>query len=781
MLRARLLTLMRGLCLFTAAFCGLGLVRAQADEQSPSGVITVRADAPTRALGEFGATTQTLSQQALNSAGADSAVALARLVPGLSVNMGAATGVPAFTLRAAGLNDITSNVESTVALSQDDVTFAHSVMMRGLLFDLDRVEVAKGPQGERGGRNATGGAINFVSAAPASVFSSAFDWSLDQYGMHDLQGMVSNRLADGVAGRIAGRVKWSDEGYQKSVSRPGDRLGAQDEWAVRGSLALERRNFNALLRVQWDQDHSENFAPAAYDGRSGGFARSQPLPTPYNASAYFTEGDDRLGDWGPGFRPQRRNATRSASAHLNWNLRPGLSLSSISGVGAFDRDERVEVAGVAPEDTRWAVSTHIRTYSEELRLRLITGAVDYLLGGYYSKEALRERTLFGLRQSFFHQALGVNEILLRSRQDNEMAAAFGDVDWRATDRVRFFMGARYTHAKKDWNACPFDSGDGSVAVAWNNVLTPFVLLGNGLPNPGMLAAGQCALYDDLRGRSGFGTFEPFKDKSGFSRLSGRAGLEVALWPDVSVRASVASAAKAGGYNGIATQTFSQAAPYGPESVTAFEVGARKAVSNDSFFDVAVFFNDYRNKQETSFAVTPVGNIPGLTNIPRAKVFGAEASGQWRLSAHLRAQGSLAYTQAQISRYFEIDPIASVYPSIVRFDAKGYTLPNAPKWQGNLSLAYERPIGGAYILRAQTGLEYRSKSYGTADGRNLISDALLVDAQLTIADANQRRALSIWGRNMFDDDYWTSAYRANGVFSRLNGAPAIFGATFSLRN
>ena len=766
---------------FLLAGCiALTSVAAAAQEQPLRGVITVRAGTFAADASNAGIS-QSIAQDALLNAGAEDSASLARLVPGLSVNVGASTGVPNFTMRGAGLNDITSNVESTVSLATDDVAFPYAVMMRGLLFDLERVDVFKGPQGDAGGRSATGGRINFVSAAPTEALSGAFDWSADQRGVQDVQAALSKGLGGGFSGRLAGRAIWSDEGYQKSVSRPQDRLGARDEWAVRGSLAFDRGALQGILRLHWDQDRSENLSPAAYDGRKGGFGQSQPLPTPFDASDFFSDGDNVFGDWGADFRPQRRNTMRGATAHLNWAPNSSLSIESITGFGAFDRDERVEVAGVGPEDTRWRVGTHVRAFSEELRLRLNLKDVDLLLGGHYARDVLRERTLFGLRQSFFNQALGVNEILLRSRQESETAALFGAADWRATDRLRLLASARFTQSKKDWNACPFDSGDGGVAAAWNNVLSPFVIVPNGLPDPGALGAGQCALYNDLSDRVGFGAFQAFEDKSDYARWSGRLGFEAALSSTSTLRGSIATASKMGGYNGITAQTLSQATPYGPESVTAFEVGVRRQLhSGEGHVDVSAFFNAYRNKQETGFAITPVGNIPGLTNIPRAEVFGVEVSGGWRLSPYLSARINAAFTEAKIVRFEQIDPIKSIYQANVRFDSSGIDLPNAPRWQGNAALTYERPIAREYLVRAEAGLSYRSKSFGTADGRNFINDHVLVDARLTLSDAKNRRAASIWGRNIFNDQYWTSAYQSNGVFSRLNGAPATFGVTFSLR-
>ena len=310
--------LMQGFALIVALIA----TAAAAQDSGPRSVITVRGDV-IGAASDGPIATSSFSQAALSNAGAEDLASLGRLVPGLSVSVGAATGVPVFTIRGAGLNDITSNAESTVSLAQDGVAFPYAVMMRGLLFDLDRAEISKGPQGDRGGRSATGGRINLISAAPTSDFAGALDWSADQFGVQDIQASVSNGLGGGFSGRFSGRLIWSEEGYQKSISRPEDRLGARDQWALRGSLAYERGPLKGVLRLHWDEDRSENLAPMAYDGRRGGFDQAQPLPTPYDARDYFTGGGNRYGDWGADFRPQRRKGS-----HLNFGRRGQTSASN---------------------------------------------------------------------------------------------------------------------------------------------------------------------------------------------------------------------------------------------------------------------------------------------------------------------------------------------------------------------------------------------------------------------------------------------------------------------
>lgn len=716
----------------------------------------------------------------LSAPGAERAEDLDRLTPGLTVSAGAARGVPSYTIRGAGLNDISTNAESSVGLYQDDVGLPYAIMSRGLLFDLEGIEIHKGPQGVMSGRSETGGRILFRSATPKSDFDYGAKYGIDNWGVSDAEGFVTGPIA-GARARLSGRLRFSDQGYQKSISRPSDRLGAVNEAAARAIIEWSRDKLTARLSAHWDEDHSENFAPAAYDGRTGGFASAQPRPTPFDARLYFSAGDNRAGDWDPSFIPKRENVSRGGNLRLEWNASDNLKITSISAGEYFDRDERVEISGLPLADTRWRIRNSIRALSQELQMQARFGAVETQSGIYLSHDDLSEKALLGLQDSTFNALLGVNDLLLRSQQSTDQMAAFASVALPLTSKLTASLGGRYTRVSKDWRSCSYDSGDGSAAGAWNNILTPFIITPSGLPNPGLATAGGCVLYNDLPGTATFGTFAPFIAHRTDEGGSWAATLAWKLRTDSQFYLSAAQGFKSGGFNGVVTQTYSQSAPYRPERLRSYELGyATASRDGASRLKLSAFFNDYRQKQETTYAVTPVGNIPALTNIPKSEVYGLDLDGVWRLSPAFELGLTTAYTDSKIRSYAMIDSERSAFPTIVRADAKSLPLPNTPRWQARGSAVYRWQATTNLKATLEGGLSYKSRSFGSADKRNPKSDYVLIDGRLMFATPGERASLSLWARNITNEYYWTSAYIANGVYARLNGAPATFGLTFSFQ-
>ena len=712
----------------------------------------------------------------LSAPGPERAEDLDRLTPGLTVGAGAARGVPSYTIRGAGLNDISTNAESSVGLYRDEFGLPYAIMSRGLLFDLDGVEIHKGPQGVTSGRSETGGRIVFKSAAPRSDFGYGARYGIDNWGVSDVEGFVTGPIA-GARARLSGRLRYSDEGYQKSASRPGDRLGAVNEAAVRGIIDWSRDTLSARLSAHWDEDRSENLAPTAYDGRAGGFAFSQPRPTPFDARLYFSTGDNRVGDWDPEFVPKRENVSRGGSLRVEWNARDDVKVTSISAGEFFDRDERVDISGLPLADTRWRIRNSIRALSQELQVQARVGAVETQSGIYFSHDDVSEKALLGLQDSTFNALLGVNDLLLRSQQSTDQIAAFTSGALALTSNLTASFGGRYTRVSKDWRSCSYDSGDGSAARAWNNILTPFVITPSGLPNPGLAAPGGCVLYNDLPGTAAFGTFAPFVAHRTDEGGSWAASLAWRLSPASQIYVSGKQGFKSGGFNGVVTQTYSQSAPYQPERLRSYELGyATASQDGASRLKLSAFFNDYRHKQETTYAVTPVGNIPALTNIPKSEVYGLDLDTAWQVSPAFQIAVTAAYSESKIRSYNLIDSERSAFPNIVRANAKGFPLPNTPRWQVRGSAAYRWQATTNLKATLESGLSFKSESFGSADKRNPKSDYVLIDGRLSLATPDDRAFFSLWAKNITNDYYWTSAYIANGVYARLNGAPATFGLT-----
>src|SRR6202047_1883590 len=176
--------------------------------------------------------------------------------PSLQVEPAFGSSQPQFRLRGVGFIDYTSNNTSPVGVSLDGVAFALPIQTQGQLFDIERVEVLRGPQGTLYGRNTTGGEINFISNRPTTETHAGF---MLEYGSHNqvnADGFVSGRIAEGLTGRLS--VATGQGGAWQRNRLPGQSLGDKDKVAVRGQLQWAPTDaFNFRLGVHWAEDKSD--------------------------------------------------------------------------------------------------------------------------------------------------------------------------------------------------------------------------------------------------------------------------------------------------------------------------------------------------------------------------------------------------------------------------------------------------------------------------------------------------------------------------------------------
>ncbi len=220
----------------------------------------VTAQKRSQSANDVGITINAFTGDQIRDFGIATAEDLATLTPGLTINETAATGVPLYTIRGVGFQDYSTAASSTVGLYFDEVAMPYTVMTRGLVFDTERVEVLKGPQGDLYGRNTTAGQINFVSAKPSDEFGGGIIGSYGNYEAYDIEGFVTGPITDSVKGRLAFKTTQSGEGWQKSTTR-NDELGEKDATALRGLLSIDFNDDLSLLLIgHYIKDESDNKA-----------------------------------------------------------------------------------------------------------------------------------------------------------------------------------------------------------------------------------------------------------------------------------------------------------------------------------------------------------------------------------------------------------------------------------------------------------------------------------------------------------------------------------------
>jgi iron complex outermembrane receptor protein len=773
--------------------------------------VIVTSQKHSQSVNDVGMTITVMSGGHLRDLRVDSAVDLALITPGLQVNESAPTGVPLYSIRGVGFQDFTTAASSTVGLYFDGVNIPYSVMTRGALFDMERVEVLRGPQGDLYGRNTTAGQINFISKNTTPEFDAGISASYSSYETMDLEGYVSGPLSDVSRGRLAFKTTQSREGWQKSLTRD-DELGEKDIYALRGIVDIELGE-SAFLKLiaHHVRDESENQAPAAYNGQDrGGDTIAFDVHTPLeqytdnltsldSSPPWFAREEARDADWSGDYRnpisganfdlrPKRDNKLQGLSAKLQWDLL-GVSLTSLTAYGAFEREEVNEGDGGDFIDVANINTTDINVFSQELTLSATRNEFLWIMGLYYSRDEVDESYHFLLPDSAFgNGAVAWNrepfnqspilELETLYEQKTESRAVFGHVEWSLRENWRLTLGARYTDEKRDWSGCTYSAADNSLGALLNTQFNA------------NLKAGDCATLDDdpsspyyfeplLNTPQIDNAFHAFSDSIRSKRWMGKVGLDYKLYDDTLLFVTWSRGFKSGGFNGASSSTTLQLQPYGEEQLTAIELGSKSTLLDGSLqLNATVFYYDYKDKQETDTAVTFVGNIAGLTNIPKSRIQGGEIELQWVPLSGLNLHFSAAYLDSEIKQWNAVDTESSVWPDVVTFDASGLELPQAPKWSWASFINYRKPIGGGLYVEIGADVSYTDETAGGF--QNPIASATdeytLYGARLALGPSDERWRAQLWARNLTDEFYFPSAFTGNGPYVRMVGMPRTVGLT-----
>lgn len=773
--------------------------------------VVVTAQKREQGVNDVGITINAFTGEQLRDFGVLTAEDVAMMTPGLTVNETAATGVPLYTIRGVGFQDYSTAASSTVGIYFDEVAMPYTVMTRGLVFDTARVEVLKGPQGDLYGRNTTAGQINFVSNKPTREFEAGVISSYGRFDTFDLEAFVSGG-GEQVQGRLALKTTQSGEGWQQSTSRD-DELGEKDATAVRGIVNFDASDtLNVMLIAHYVKDQSENRANSPYNGTDIGLGEFNNPYTPLDeyrlpgganlgeTPPWYTTDDARAADWTNSYtspvtgktfdlRPQRDNELTGLMARVNWDI-GDMTLTSVTGYNEFERTESNDWDGGFYNDSSNINTTDLKVFSQELRLSGESGELSWIAGLYYARDEMDEYYHYFMSDSVFgfgsvpwgvaqFASTPILELDTKYEQETESAAIFGHVEWMFTDKWRLTLGARYTEEQRDWAGCTFVADDGSLGGFLNGAFGA------------SLAPGDCGTINDNPDSPDYifsviGTpavndaFQVFEDSIDTQRWMGKVGLDYAVNNDVLLYGTVSNGFKSGGFNGANSNTTQQLQPYKEEVLTSYELGAKTTLLDGGMqLNAATFFYDYEDKQEQDVSVTFVGNISGLTNVPKSEIFGAEVDLQWLPLDGLSINAGIAWLDTEVTEWDAVDPVASAWPETVTRDVSGIELAQAPEWSYTALASYEWRVGNNLMMEVAGDVTFTDDTTGGAEPQNATEDFRLFNARLGLGAADGRWRALLWARNLTDEDYYPAAYTGgNGPFVRSYGMPRTYGVTLS---
>ncbi|WP_019529134.1 TonB-dependent receptor domain-containing protein [Dasania marina] len=686
---------------------------------------------------------------------------LAAQVPSMTVKSPYATSNPVFTIRGIGYNSFTSNMSGTIGFYVDDLYLNSSSLLSFDLYDIERVEVLRGPQGTLFGRNTLGGAISVVTRKPKQSFDAYLRIDKGNYQYTAVQGAIGGGLSDELAGRFAFNSRRQQQGFYENTLT-GRNHGEVDINSWRGSLLWAPDDkLSVYAKVYALKDRSEQWHYDVLGTRDPNQPTQSPLlgeifeqpcqawlqddlaglqQSCVNIKGYKdTDGDPYKGEFS--LDPIVETDTHGGVLQVTWQL-PFAELQAISGYQSFDKilEEEFDASPLLLGDN--ILNDDIAIYSQELRLvSQGDSGFEWIVGGIYSDEDIAASVLTSGRDRWG------TDILVDYRQKTINQALFSHVEWSLNSRWRALAGLRYSHDRIDFNGTttnldPFNNGT-------VEVLTVPVA-------PGVVTATD--------------------DSISYGAWSGKLGLDFQASDHWLWYANVSQAYKSGGFTGYWLILPEDGEPYDEETLTAYELGLKwQLPAWHMVASTALYYYDYRNLQQVSS--TAAGTFL-ISNAGDIRASGLEGELRWQPSSRSNIVLGASYIDAVYYDTQRGDVQLAGTRDEVQQDLSGNVPVNSPQWAMNLAVDYRYPLDNGWSLSFATDAAYQSKVYLALDNLEVKSQQAywLYNGSIVLAGPGERWQLSLWGRNLADKQYYTEAFssKSSGLLMRVIAPPRTYG-------
>ena len=762
----------------TAALLSVDAAAAPADQASEGAPqsdsiggleeIVVTAQKRTESINDVGMSINAISGDQLLDRGVMSVADLAKVVPGFNFTS-TLYSTPVYTIRGVGFQENSLAASPAVSVYVDEIPIPFSIESVAAALDLERVEVLKGPQGTLYGMNSTGGAVNYIAAKPTDSFAAGVNASYGRFNTADVSGFVSGPLTDTLKARLAARFVTADD-WQRSYSRS-DELGQREEMQAR--MLLDWQPTEALkvaVNINGWRDRSDT--PAA---QYIALNPAAPLVgvSPELAAFPFANTDDaRVADWNDDISLRRNNRFYQASVRLDYSLRDDLTLSSISSYQRYRRDQPLDNDGTPLQAFGLEMDGNIRTRFQELRLS--SGAADdrmhWIIGANYQADDVVDNALLLISDSSnrFIAGFPITSVTQKANQEVTTKAVYGNIDYEILPALSIVAGVRYTESEHRFAGCGADPGDNSVAALFNGLRAAFT----GSPDP-QIGPGDCFTLDQ--------NFQSvlFRDTLDDSNTSWRLGLNFTPVDDILFYGTVSKGFKAGSFPTLTGTSSAQYEPVTQESVVAYELGMKATLLERTLqLNAAAFYYDYQDKQIRGRLDDPIfGALESLINIPKSHVTGFEVGGIWEPVHGLTIAPSVTLVKSQIDGDFSNFDLLG---NFVRLS--GESFPYTPEWSGNVDVEYRWGLTTNWDAYVGGNVSYQDDTNGGFSELPLfgVDSYTLLDLRAGIESGDSRWRVGVWGTNVTDEYYWSTATQLIDTAVRYAGMPRMYGISFGYR-
>ncbi|MBA3050707.1 MAG: TonB-dependent receptor [Alphaproteobacteria bacterium] len=649
-----------------------------------------------------------IGEERLEQTGASDITALQPQTPNATVQVARGSNSTLISfIRGVGQQDPLWGFEPGVGLYVDDVYVARPQGAVLDIYDVQRIEVLRGPQGSLYGRNTVGGAVKYVTNRLSNDPELTLRGAYGSYNQIDLMAAGSIPLADNF--RVGGAIaSYQRDGYGTNINTGAEHYN-KDVLAGRLSAEWEPSD-NISIRLAYDRVEDDSNPRHGHREVAGATPAGAVLPSVYDTNAGVGDNNSVM--------------TEGASATIEIGLNDNWTFKSITAWRQGDTDTVIDF------DNTPAPTLDIPAYyaddqlTQEFQFLFDYDRIQGVAGFFY---------LDGHAEGAFDTILGNAGIVIGTAGEvnTESWAGFADVNFDLTDRLHLGVGVRYT----------LDNKEGTVFRANYLGATRSPLLG-GTVRPPLLVRTD------------------YTNDKDFTQFTPRIALSYDLSDDMTTYASFSQGFKSGGFDmrGDAILTPDTVNGYEPETVDSYEIGLKGALDRLTFA-ASIFYNEYQDQQVTTQVPAVAGIASFVDNVGSSTFYGAEFEGQLRILDSLSANFAVGYLNSDFEEFLRYNLTTSMYEDISDL----VVLQNAPEWTGYLGFTWMGDVGGGE-LAVTPSLSYRG-DYSQFEFPNPILDQqayTLVDLSIVWTDPSDRFTLGLYGKNLTDEEYRVGGYNFPGA-------------------
>ncbi len=675
----------------------------------------------------------------IKQAGISNVSGIAARTPGFSMGEFNPTQ-PQLFIRGIGSNgDGAGGGEQSVAMFVDGVYVNRSAGTGTELFDIESIEVLRGPQGTLWGKNAIAGAINVTTQKPSDEFAAKVEIGAGNYDLRSYRGMITGPLTENLNAKLTYNQKDRDP-YVESVISDVE-TGDLDSSSIRAQFLLTPSDTVEVL-VSLDYGEDERTGGAAVPDETG------LVPATANAVGLTLAA------------MQAANLIPKAGFHENYLEDAGHTKMDTQGASVqvdLDLDTATLTTITAYRESKTSFSNYLlgvgqssfalldvenyaqessRMFSQEFRLAGETDNLNWQTGVYFNQEKTK-RNEGGNFQGTMTGGFAFSDDTVQNNETTSYAI-FGQGTYNATDRLDITVGIRYTKEEKDFE------------------------------NMGTSGAGLYVLED-----------YDISEEESWNSSTWKLAVNYQLFDDTMIYASAATGFKSGGFDGVSTGAAEASTPFNQEEALNLELGFKSMlVDNRLRLNGAIFHTTYDDLQllQTFDDGNPATLIDPLKtiNAGEAETQGIELEAEFALTESWRLSGTYAYLDTEYTKFQ-----SGLTPDLV--PNEGNKLRNAPRNAWNLAVSYSKDlaIGGAVDAR----VEYVAKDKAYQDIQNFEHGAIpayrIYNMRMAYTSSGEQWEVAAWVNNAFDEEYYAHNYQVApfGAF-HVPALPRTYGVTLT---